>query len=596
MVIDFKTSACDAAEALTGASLVDDTSFAAAIIKDRYLYGDEDVSGMFSRVANTYKDSEEHGRRLYELMHKKMLMPATPILSNGGTTRGLPISCFLNEVGDSLEDIVESWVENIWLSAKGGGIGTYWGNVRSIGEVVRHKGKTSGIIPFIAVQNSLTLAISQGSLRRGSGAVYLPVSHPEIEEFVQIRRTSGDLNRKALNMHNAVVITDDFMHAVERDESWSLVSPVNGQKVSEISARNLWINIITTRLETGEPYLLFIDTVNRQIPEIYKKLDMQVRTSNLCNEIVLATGRDYLGKKRTAVCCLSSLNLEYYDQWPETIVEDALRMLDNVLSEFIDKANRLQSGNAVYSAEMGRDVGLGVMGLHSYFQSKLWPFASEEAEAFNKRIFADMRRMADKVSETLAREKGACPDAIAAGIMERFTHKLAIAPTASISVIAGNASPGIEPYVSNAYTQKTLTGSFAVKNKFLARELAKVGRNTTDIWSSIVTNEGSVQHLDFLSTHVREVFKTAYEIDQSAIIRYASDRAPYIDQSQSVNIFLRADIQKKDAHKIHFDAWKTGTLKGLYYCRSTSTQKRDVVSNFCVLGDKQPGETCESCQ
>lgn len=575
---------------------VDDQSFSDAIIKDRYLCAGEDTLGMFRRVAEAYKDNDEHGERLFQNMRKKFFMPATPILSNGGTKRGLPISCFLNEVGDSLEDIVASWNENIWLSARGGGIGTYWGNVRSVGEHVHSKGKTSGIIPFISVQNALTLAISQGSLRRGSGAVYLPVDHPEIEEFIQIRRTSGDLNRKALNMHNAVIIPDAFMHAVSRDDMWALRSPVDGRELRQISARTLWTLILTTRIETGEPYLLFIDTVNENVPEIYKKNNLKVRTSNLCNEIVLSTGVDYENKKRTAVCCLSSLNIEHYDRWPTSIVEDSLRLLDNVLSDFISSADEAHFCNAIHSARMSRDVGLGVMGLHSYFQSKMWPFESPEAEEFNRKVFEEIRIAADKASVLLAKEKGPCPDALRCGINERFTHKIAVAPTASISVIAGNTSPGIEPYVSNAYTQKTLTGSFAVRNKFLARELEKLGRNNPDIWSSIVTNEGSVQHLDFLPRHVKDVFKTAYELDQSVIVRYAADRAPYIDQSQSVNIFMRADVHKKVAHEVHFDAWRNKKLKGLYYLRSTSVQRRDVVSNFCVLGDGVDKDSCESCQ
>ncbi|CAN7939928.1 unnamed protein product, partial [Ixodes pacificus] len=396
-------------------------------------------------------------------------MPATPILSNGGTNRGLPVSCFLNETEDSLRGIVNLWNENVWLASRGGGIGSYWGNLRSIGEKVRGSGKTSGIIPFIVVQNALTLAISQGSLRRGSSAVYLPVWHPEIEEFLDIRKpTGGDPNRKALNIHHGVLLTNKFMEAVERDEPWNLLSPKDQCVISTIRARDLWVKILTTRVETGEPYVVFIDTVNECKPEIYKELGLEIKMSNLCTEITLATGTDHRNQSRTAICCLASLNLEYYDMWSSNrlFVEDVMRFLDNVLTDFIERAPQ-EIDRARYAAMRERSIGVGVMGFHSFLQSKMIPFESIAASIWNKRIFAHLKSQADMVSRKLSLERGPCPDAMDTNRMERFVHKLSVAPTASISIIAGNTSPGIEPYAANAFTHKTLTGSFTVRNKFL---------------------------------------------------------------------------------------------------------------------------------
>ena len=483
--------------------------------------------------------------------------------------RGLPISCFLNEANDSLEGIVGLWNENVWLAARGGGIGSYWGNLRSIGEKVGMNGKTSGVVPFIRVMDSLTLAISQGSLRRGSAAVYLPVNHPEIEEFIEIRRpTGGDPNRKALNLHHGLLISDAFMRAVEADEEWALVSPKDGAVQRKVSARHLWIRILTARIETGEPYLVFVDHVNKARPEHHKLAGLEVKTSNLCSEITLPTGVDHHGKQRTAVCCLSSLNLETYLEWHEhpTFIEDVMRFLDNVLQGFIDNAGT-DFARATYAAMRERSVGLGVMGFHSFLQANNVPLESVMAKVWNKKMFKHIRGQCDEASKSLAKERGACPDAADFGFEERFSNKLAIAPTASISIICGGASPGIEPSAANVYNHKTLSGSFVVRNPYLEKMLEQKGRNDEDTWTSITVSQGSVQHLDCLDDHEKAVFKTAFEIDQRWLVEHGADRAPFICQSQSLNIFLPADVHKRDLHQIHMMAWKRG-VKSLYYCRS----------------------------
>ena len=556
------------------------TDFGKAVLKDRYLLPGETYQDLFARVANYYGDDQNHAQRIYNYISNLWFMPATPVLSNGGAGRGLPISCFLNEVQDSLEGIVDVWNENVWLAARGGGIGTYWGNVRSIGEKVKGSGKTSGIIPFIKVQDSMTLAISQGSLRRGSAAMYLPIDHPEIEEFIDIRRpTGGDPNRKALNIHHGVSISNAFMHAVEQDLSWDLLSPKDRVVMSTVKARDLWIKLLTTRIETGEPYVLYIDHVNDKIPEHQKQLGLKVKMSNLCSEIVLPTGLDHLGNMRTAVCCLSSLNVEYYDEWhnvPE-FISDIMRFLDNVLEDFINKAPDSMA-KAKYSAMRERSVGLGVMGFHSFLQSKMIPIESVVAKVWNKKIFSHIHEAVNLASKELAIEKGPCPDAAECNIMERFSNKTAIAPTASISIICGNSSPGIEPYAANSFTQKTLSGSFTVRNKHLVKLLQEKGKNNEQTWSNISTNEGSVEQLDFLTQAEKDVFKTAPEIDQRWLIEFAADRSDFIDQAQSLNIFLPGNVSKKYLHHIHYTAWKQG-VKSLYYCRSTSIQRADKVSH-----------------
>tara|TARA_R110000868_G_scaffold262401_1_gene520930 strand:- start:89993 stop:91783 length:1791 start_codon:yes stop_codon:yes gene_type:complete len=582
------------------------TDFGKATLKDRYLLPDETIQEAFARVCAAYADGEEHAQRLYDYMSNLWFAPSTPVLVNGGAKRGLPISCFLNEVEDSLGGITDTWMENVWLASKGGGIGTYWGNVRSIGEKVGRVGKTSGIIPFLRVQDSLTMAISQGSQRRGAAAVYLPVSHPEIEEFLEMRRpTGGDPNRKAQFLHNGIVITDKFMQAVEKDAEWQLVSPLTGHVVSTVQARDLWVRILTARIETGEPYLLFIDTVNRAIPEYHKKQGLEVKMSNLCCEITLPTGIDQHNRMRTAVCCLSSVNLELYDEWKDDtlFVEDLMRFLDNILQDFIDRAPD-DMKNARYAALRERSVGLGAMGYHSFLQKNNIPFESVMAKSWNKRMFKHLRDAADAASVKLAEERGPCPDAAEALVMERFSNKMAVAPNASSSIYCGNASPGIEPFAANSFTQKTLDGSFNVRNKYLKALLAQKGHDDDDTWSSITTNEGSVMHLDFLTDDEKDIFKTAFELDQRWIVEHAADRSEFICQAQSVNLFLPADVHKRDLHMLHFDAWKKG-VKSLYYCRSKSIRRAQVVSfagagkqklEAMAAADQPNYEECLACQ
>ncbi|PHZ84496.1 ribonucleotide-diphosphate reductase subunit alpha [Paremcibacter congregatus] len=586
------------------------TDFGKATLTDRYLMPGENFQDLFARVASFYSDDQAHAQRLYDYISQLWFMPATPVLSNGGTKRGLPISCFLNEANDSLAGIVGLWNENVWLASKGGGIGSYWGNLRSIGEEVSTNGKTSGIIPFIRVMDSQTLAISQGSLRRGSAAVYLPISHPEIEEFIEIRRpTGGDPNRKALNLHHGIAISDAFMRAVENDEEWALLSPHDQTVQKTVSARSLWVRILTARIETGEPYMLFSDHVNNAIPEHHKLAGLNVKTSNLCCEITLPTGMDHLGKERTAVCCLSSINLEKYDEWKnnELFITDLMRFLDNVLQDFIDRAPDSMS-KATYAAMRERSVGLGAMGFHGFLQEKMIPFESVMAQVWNKRMFKHIQDGVDFASKLLAEEKGACPDAADYGIMERFSNKTAIAPTASISIICGGASPGIEPIAANSFTQKTLSGSFNVRSHALTKLLEKKGKNTDATWTSITINGGSVQHLDFLDDHEKDVFKTAFELDQRWVVEHAADRASMVDQAQSVNIFLPADVHKRDLHQIHFQAWKRG-VKSLYYCRSLSIQRAETVDSASNTSkeamlkamakaqeEKPDYEECLSCQ
>ena len=577
------------------------TDFGKTTLEDRYLLAGESYQDMFARVATAYADDADHAQRVYDYISNLWFMPATPVLSNGGADRGLPISCFLNAVPDSLEGIVSVWNENVALASNGGGIGTYWGGVRSIGEKVKGAGQTSGIIPFIRVMDSLTLAISQGSLRRGSAAVYLDIHHPEIEEFLEIRKPSGDFNRKSLNLHHGISITDEFMEAVRDGVLFGLRSPKTGEVVRQVDARNLWQKILEIRLQTGEPYLIFADTVNRSMPQHQRELGLSVRQSNLCSEIMLHTGKDHLGNERTAVCCLSSVNAEKFLEWRDhpTFVEDVMRFLDNVLQDFIDRAPP-EMAHAVYAAERERSVGLGLMGFHSFLQAQNVPFESAMAKSWNMRIFKALRRAADRASERLAEERGPCPDAADRGVMERFSHKLAIAPTASISIICGGTSAGIEPIPANVYTHKTLSGSFAVKNPYLERLLEEKGRNTAEVWGSILENEGSVQHLDFLSQDEKDVYKTAFELDQRWVVELAADRTPEICQSQSVNIFLPGDVDKWDLHMLHWMAWERG-CKSLYYLRSKSVQRAafaggEGAAEKITIEGKTDYEECLACQ
>jgi ribonucleoside-diphosphate reductase alpha chain len=549
------------------------TDFGKDTLNDRYLLPGETYQDLFARVAAAYADDEAHAQRVYDAISKLWFMPATPVLSNGGTGRGLPISCYLNSVDDSLEAIVGTWNENVWLASRGGGIGTYWGSVRGIGEPVGLNGKTSGIIPFVRVMDSLTLAISQGSLRRGSAACYLDISHPEIEEFLEIRKPSGDFNRKALNLHHGVLVTDEFMEAVRDGAEFKLKSPRDGSERGTVDARSLFQKLVETRLATGEPYIIFIDQVNRMMPKHHRELGLKVSTSNLCSEITLPTGRDHLGNDRTAVCCLSSLNLETWDEWNEEkgFIEDVMRFLDNVLQDYIDRAPD-EMARAKYSAMRERSVGLGVMGFHSFLQARQLPFEGAMAKAYNLKIFRHIREQVDAASMLLAQERGPCPDAADQGVMERFSCKMAIAPTASISIIAGGTSACIEPIPANIYTHKTLSGSFSIKNPHLEKMLVEKAKNSDSVWNSILEKGGSVAHLDFLTTEEKDVFKTSFEIDQRWLLELAADRTPYIDQATSLNLFIPADVEKWDLMMLHFRAWELG-IKSLYYLRSKSVQR-----------------------
>jgi ribonucleoside-diphosphate reductase alpha chain len=582
------------------------TEFGKTTLTDRYLLPGESYQDMFARVATAFADDIGHAQRIYDYISKLWFMPATPVLSNGGAERGLPISCFLNAVGDSLDGIMDTWNENVWLASNGGGIGTYWGGVRSIGEKVGQNGQTSGIIPFIRVMDSLTLAISQGSLRRGSAAVYLDIHHPEIEEFLEIRKPAGDFNRKSLNLHHGLNLTDEFMIAVRDDLPFALRSPKNQEPLKHVNARKLWQKILELRLQTGEPYIIFSDTVNKQMPSHQKKLGLKVRQSNLCSEIMLHTGMDHNGRERTAVCCLSSLNAETFLEWQNEpqFMEDVFRFLDNVLEDFIARAPP-EMERAVYAAMRERSVGLGLMGFHSFLQKQGVSMESAMAKVWNNKLFKHIRRGADAASVKLAQERGACPDAAENNVMARFSHKLAIAPTASISIICGGTSAGIEPIPANIYTHKTLSGSFAVKNPYLEQVLEAKGKNTESVWSSILKNEGSVQHLDCLSEDEKNVFKTAFEIDQRWIIELAADRTPLICQAQSLNIFIPGDVDKWDLHMLHWMAWERG-VKSLYYCRSKSVQRagfagdegkaEGAIEAPTMPTEKTDYEECLACQ
>ena len=583
------------------------TDFGKETLIDRYLLPGEKFQDMFLRVAKTYSDNDEHAKRIYDYISNLWFMPATPVLSNGGAKRGLPISCFLNTVHDSLEGILSTWGENVWLASNGGGIGTYWGEVRSIGETVKKSGQTSGIIPFVRVMDSLTLAISQGSLRRGSAACYLDIHHPEIEEFLEIRKPSGDFNRKSLNLHHGINITDEFMECVKENKQFSLRSPKTNEALKKVNARELWQKILETRMQTGEPYLVFIDTVNKNLAKHQRDNGMKVKTSNLCSEIMLHTGLDHHGRERTAVCCLSSVNLEKWDEWSKNsmFIEDIMRFLDNVLDDFINNAPDSMR-NAAYAAKMERSVGLGAMGFHSFLQKKGIPFESALAKSWNIKFFKFLKQEADKASLMLAVEKGACPDAKEKNVKARFSHKLAIAPTASISIICGGTSACIEPIPANIYTHKTLSGSFTVKNKYLENLLEEKKINNDQIWQSIIENDGSVAHLEALSEDEKALFRTAFEMDQRWVVEMAADRTPFICQSQSVNLYLSADIDKWDLMMLHWKSWEMG-IKSLYYCRSKSIQRASYAgveadntsqwpSKKLSEDNKTDYEECLSCQ
>jgi ribonucleoside-diphosphate reductase alpha chain len=579
--------------------LLDD--FAHATLKDRYLVGDESSpQEAFARAAMAFADDDDHAQRLYDYVSNLWFMFATPVLSNGGTRRGLPISCFLNYVDDSREGITDHFTENAFLSSFGGGIGGSWSDVRSMGTKTSKGSESTGVIPFVKVVDAEMLAFSQGVTRRGSYAGYLHISHPEVEEFLDVRKpTGGDVNRKCTNLHHAVVVPDAFMELIhmatkhsDYDDSWNLIDPHSGEIRKTVSARALWVKILQNRIETGEPYIMFEDAVQNALPDFQKKKGLKVNHSNLCSEITLATNEE-----RTAVCCLSSVNLEYYDEWKNvpSFIPDLVRMLDNVLQYFIDNAPQ-QLEKAKFSAYRERSIGLGAMGFHAYLQKNSIPFESAMANSTNVEMFNWIKSNAEQETRKLAIERGACPDDDTASV--RNAHLLAIAPNASSSIICGNTSPSIEPYRANAYTQKTKSGSNLVKNKFLdriIREKTTSEEEYTEAWRSIVANKGSVQHLDILDDWDKDVFKTAVEINQSWIVEHASIRQDYICQSQSVNLFFPPDVNKADLHNVHMLAWAKN-LKTLYYLRSEAISRADNVTSQAKREIIFEQSDCLSCE
>lgn len=577
------------------------SGFGIKTLEDRYMIeGEKSPQDAFARAAKAFADDDAHAQRLYDYASQLWFMFSTPVLSNGGTTRGLPISCFLNYVDDSRHGLTNHYTENAFLSSVGGGIGGCWNGVRSVGSTTSNGSESTGVIPFLKVVDAEMLAFSQGVTRRGSYAAYLDISHPEIEEFLDVRKpTGGDINRKSINLHHGVVVSDKFMKLIEKatteegfDDSWDLVDPHSGRVIKTIPAKTLWVKLIQNRVETGEPYIMFGDTVQEALPEYQKAKGLQVHHSNLCSEITLATAAD-----RTAVCCLSSVNLEEYDSWKdnEMFIPDLIRMLDNVLTHFIKNApNELE--RARYSAYMERSLGLGAMGFHAYLQRHNVAFESVTAKSMNIKMFRRIKDEALRASKTLAVERGECPDGSGYGV--RNAHLLAIAPNASSSIICGNTSPSIEPYRANAFVQKTKTGSSLLKNEYLEHALDELDMNHDEVWQSIVTNNGSVQHLDFLDDYTKDVFKTGVEIDQRWVIDLAADRQQYICQSQSLNVFFPADISKQELHAIHMMAWKK-KVKTLYYLRSEAMKRADKVSDEALrqyIFDAIDENSCVACE
>jgi len=557
------------------------SKFGIQTLEDRYLIeGEKSPQDAFARAAKAFADDDAHAQRLYDYASNLWFMFSTPVLSNGGTTRGLPISCFLNYVEDSREGLTGHYTENAFLSSVGGGVGGSWSDIRSVGSRTSNGSESTGVIPFMKVVDAEMLAFSQGVTRRGSYAAYLHISHPEIEEFLDVRKpTGGDINRKSTNLHHAVVIPDSFMKLIAQatkepgfDDSWELIDPHSKKVTKTVPAKALWVKLIQNRVETGEPYIMFEDAVNAGLPEYQRNLGLKVHHSNLCSEITLATN-----EKRTAVCCLSSVNLEEYDSWKniDEFIPDLVRMLDNVLTYFIDNAPTSLS-KAKYSAYRERSIGLGAMGFHAYLQRNNIAFESAMAKSFNNRAFAHIKHQALEESKRLAKERGACPDDPNQSV--RNAHLMAIAPNASSSIICANTSPSIEPYRANAYTQKTKSGTSLVKNEYLEHTLDELGMNTDEVWKDIMTNQGSVQHLDFLDDYTKDVFKTAVELDQRWVIEFAADRQQHICQSQSVNLFFPADVSKQELHNVHMLAWRRG-MKTLYYARSEAYKRADVVSD-----------------
>ena len=604
--------------------------FSLDTLKDRYFTGEEThAQEAFARAATfgaTFKGITdfELAQRLYNYSSSCWFMFSTPILSNGGTSRGLPISCFLNYVPDSRSGLSSHYDENIWLASSGGGIGGFWGDVRSNGVSTTHGSKSTGSIPFMHVVDSQMLAFNQGVTRRGSYAAYMDISHPEIEEFIEMRKSSGgDINRKCLNLHNGVNLTNEFLQAVQDDADWRLVDPKSNEAVKVVSARDLWWQIINARAETGEPYIINIDNCNGALPQKQKDLGLEIRQSNLCSEITLPTNEE-----RTAVCCLSSVNLEYFDEWSkdENFISDLITMLDNVIQHFIDNAiDTTQLGEynanfkrfqkyiregkegftrAAYSAYRERSLGLGAMGFHAYLQSHSIPFESIFATGFNNKAFKYIKTRATSASKTLAEQRGEAPDISGSGF--RNAHLLAVAPNASSGIICSGTSPSIEPYRANVYTHKTLSGSYQVKNKFLEKLFKSKGlkvKELEQLWKDIAGNDGSVQHLDILTDEEKEIFKTANEINQIWVVEHAYKRQDFICQSQSVNLFftLPKATESQETHDeymqyvndVHW--YGANKLKSLYYFRSNAARNAEDV-NVKVPRIKLDDVECIACE
>ena len=579
------------------------SEFSIKTLEDRYLVnGEKSPQEAFARAAKAFSDDDEHAQRLYDYASKLWFMFSTPVLSNGGTTRGLPISCFLNYVEASREGLTSHYTENAFLSSVGSGVGGCWSGGRSVGSKTSNGSESTGVIPFMKVVDAEMLAFSQGVTRRGSYASYLDISHPEIEEFLDVRKpTGGDVNRKSVNLHHGVVITDDFMQLIENatrtagfDDSWRLIDPHTGETKKVVSAKALWVKLIQNRVETGEPYIMFKDTVDEAMPEFQRDLGLEIHQSNLCSEITLPTNKD-----RTAVCCLSSVNLEEYDEWKDNdqFIPDLIRMLDNVLEYFIQKAPD-QLSRAKYSAMQERSIGLGAMGFHAYLQRHNIPFESAMAKGRNLQIFRRIKEEASRATKLLAEERGQCPDSKWYNGGVRNAHLLAIAPNASSSIICGNTSPSIEPYRANAFTQKTKSGSSLLKNEYLENILQDLGQDTEEVWKSVITNNGSIQHLDFLDDWTKDVFKTAVEIDQRWVIEMAADRQEYICQSQSLNVFFPANVSKQELHATHMMAWKRG-VKTLYYLRSEAYKRAETVSDEALrqrIFESIDDDGCLACE
>ena len=546
-------------------------------LRESYMRDDEvSPQERFAYVSSAFGSNPEHAQRLYDYSSKHWLSYSTPILSFGRSKRGLPISCFLNFIEDTAEGLVDNLSETNWLSMLGGGVGIGFG-IRSADD------KSTGVMPHLKMYDASSLAYRQGRTRRGSYAAYLNIDHPDIINFLEMRKPTGDQNLRTLNMHHGINIPDAFMELVEKcmldpeaDDSWELIDPHSKIVRETVSAKEMWQKILELRMQTGEPYLHFIDESNRKMPQWLKDKGLQIHQSNLCSEIILPTN-----EQRTAVCCLSSLNLEYYDEWEKhpQFLCDVAEMLDNVLQYFIDNAPSSIS-RAVYSATLERSIGVGALGFHAYLQKCNLPFEGVMAKVANRRIFKHIRKQLDDANKKLGSQRGEAPDAVGTG--NRFSHLMAIAPNASSSILMGNTSPSIEPYRANAYRQDTLSGSHLNKNKWLDKiikencnEESKLDYN--EVWSSIIANDGSVQHLDFLDDNTKDTFKTSMEIDQRWIIEHAADRQEFIDQAQSVNVFFRPDTNIKYLHAVHFQAWKQ-KLKTLYYCRSEKIGKADKVA------------------